>query len=242
MRYAPFLLVILLLVGCVSTDEVTNIKDDVSSVYKEFAADRQQKNAEITKVEKDMDALRKLLLDLSVSLEAQDDKIKTVLGKVDELESQIRTYWEETKAELKEIRKGKNAGQPPVKLPTGEEQYKDSFDAFQKGSYQEAFTKFADFIKANPDNPLVPNAFYWTGEAYTNLKDHEKAIVNFQEVIDKYPSSEKAPRALLRQAEAFTALDDKKSSTTLLKRVIELYPKSEEARVAERLLGKAGLQ
>jgi tol-pal system protein YbgF len=241
MRYLFFLLVCFLLVGCASTDELTNVKTDVSSVYQDFAADRQEKNDRIAKIEKDMDGLRKQFLDLSISLEARDDKIKTILGRIDELESQLRTYWEETKAQMKEVKKGRGeTGPGPVKS-TGEEQYKAGFDAFQRGAYQEGIAKLTDFIKVNPDNPLVPNAFYWTGEAYMNLQDQEKAIVNFQEVIDKYPSSEKAPRALLRQAEAFGILGDKKSSTTLMKRVIELYPKSEEARIAERQLKNSGL-
>ena len=118
--------------------------------------------------------------------------------------------------------------------------YKQAFDAFQRGLYQDSIRTFSDFVRAYPDTPLAPNARYWMGEAYMNLKDEEKAIVSFQEIIDKYPNSEKAPRALLRQAEAFGGMGDKKSSTTLLKRVIELYPKSDEARIAERLLRNLG--
>ena len=121
-----------------------------------------------------------------------------------------------------------------------EELYKQAFDAFQRGHYEDSVRAFSEFVRAYPDTPLVPNARYWMGEGYMNLKDQEKAIVSFQEVIDKYPNSDKAPRALLRQAEAFGELGDKKSSTTLLKRVVELYPKSDEARVAERLLRGLG--
>jgi tol-pal system protein YbgF len=242
MRFFPILLVFLFVAGCVSTEEVTNIKTDVDSVYKEYAADRQQKNERLTKIDQDIDALRKQLLDVSISLEAKEDKLKTVLGKLDELESQMRTYWEETKAELRAVKKGRDQVQSTPKGPAGEDQYKDAFDLLQKGSYQESIVRFSDFVKGAPDNPLVPNAYYWMGEANMSLKDYEKAIVDFQEVIDKYPSSDKASRSLLRQAEAFSVLGDKKSSTTLIKRVIELYPKSEEARLAERLLRNAGLQ
>jgi tol-pal system protein YbgF len=183
-----------------------------------------------------------------MSLESKDEKIKTILGKLEELESQLRTYWGETKGELREL---KGAGKGPTTtlqkrgpaLPQGnyEELYKQAFDAFQKGQYQESIRAFQEFVRAYPDTPLAPNARYWMGEAYMNVKDQEKAILSFQEVIDKYPDSEKAPRALLRQAEAFGELGDKKSSATLLKRVVELYPKTDEARVAERLLRGLGL-
>ena len=119
---------------------------------------------------------------------------------------------------------------------TPDEAYKQGFDAFQKGAYADGAAMFTQFVKQNPDSPLAPNAYYWMGECYMGLKDHEKAIVQFQEVVDKFPKSDKAARAMLRQAEAFAALGDKKSSTTLLKKVIELFPKSEEGRLADRML------
>jgi tol-pal system protein YbgF len=253
----PFCLLSLLLLGCASSSEVGDVRRDITTVYQDFRSYKASTDARLSKLEKDVSALsqsmrsveeltRKQFLDLSMSSESNDEKIKTILGRLDELDSQLRTYWGETKGELKELKGVRSAGGAPQKrgsaAPQGnyDELYKRAFDAFQKGQYEDSVRAFSDFVQAYPDTPLVPNARYWTGEAYMNLKDQEKAIVSFQEVIDKYPNSEKAPRALLRQAEAFGDLGDKKSSTTLLKRVIELYPKSDEARIAERLLRNLG--
>ncbi len=254
----PLCLLFLLMLGCASSSEVADVRRDVTTVYREFRSYKDSTDTRLSKLESDVSALsqsvrsieeltRKQFLDLSMSMEGNDEKIKTILGKLDELDSQLRTYWGETKGELREL-KGPRSAAPPQKkgpvVPQGnyEELYKQAFDAFQKGQYEDSVRAFSDFAQAYPDTPLVPNARYWTGEAYMNLKDPEKAIVSFQEVIDKYPNSEKAPRALLRQAEAFGQLGDKKSSATLLKRVAELYPKSDEARIAERLLRNLGAQ
>jgi tol-pal system protein YbgF len=252
----PICLLSLVLLGCASSSELGDVRRDVTTVYQEFRSYKDSTDARLSRLEKDMSALsqsmrsveeltRKQFLDLSMSSESNDDKIKTILGRLDELDSQLRTYWGETKGELKELKGARTAGGPQKKGPAVahgnyDELYKQAFDAFQKGQYDDSIRAFSDFLQAYPDTPLVPNARYWMGEAYMNLKDQEKAIVSFQEVIDKYPNSEKVPRALLRQAEAFGALGDKKSSTTLLKRVIELYPKSDEARIAERLLRNLG--
>jgi tol-pal system protein YbgF len=175
-------------------------------------------------------------------MENSNERIKGLAGKIEELESQLRAYWQEMKAELRELRKGRESS-PPGGAVKGspEELYKQGFDAFQKGSYSDAVQIFSNFAAQAPDAPLVPNAYYWMGEAYMNLKDYEKAILRFQEVVDKFPNSDKAARAMVRQAEAFQTLGDKKSSVTLLKRVTELFPKSEEARVAERML-RGGFQ
>ena len=252
----PLFLFFLTVLGCASSSEVGDVRRDVTTVYQEFRSYKDSTDGRLSRLEKDVSALsqsvrsveeltRKQFLDLSMSSESNEDKIKTILGRLDELDSQLRTYWGETKGELQELKGARAAATPQKKglvTPQGsyEELYKQAFDAFQRGLYEDSIRAFSDFVRAYPDTPLVPNARYWMGEAYMNVKDQEKAIINFQEVIDKYPNSEKAPRALLRQAEAFGDLGDKKSSTTLLKRVIELYPKSDEARIAERLLRNLG--
>ena len=257
-RHLPLCLLCLILLGCASSQDVGDVRRDITTVYREFRTYRDSTDTRLAKLEKDMSALsqtvksvedlsRKQFLDLSMSLESKDEKIRTMLGKLEELESQLRTYWGETKGALKELKGGGETPTPQRRgtaVPQGnyEELYKQAFDAFQRGLYQDSVRTFSEFVRAYPDTPLIPNARYWMGEGYMNMKDKEKAIISFQEVIDKYPNSEKAPRALLRQAEAFGELGDKKSSTTLLKRVIELYPKSDEARVAERLLRGLGVQ
>lgn len=254
----PLLVLLPLLVGCASTADVGDVRRDVTTVYQEFRNYKNSTDARLARMEKEMATLsqsvravedlnRKQFLDLSISLENKDDKIKSIMGKLEELESQLQKYWGETRGALKELKGGDSTPAPQRKtaaLPRGnyDEAYRQAFDAFQKAQYQESIRAFSDFARSFPDTPLVPNAYYWMGEAYMSLKDQEKAILNFQEVIDKYPKSEKAPRALLRQAEAFGDIGDKKSSTTLLKRVVELYPKTDEARVAERLLRNLGVQ
>ncbi len=249
-RFFPVLLLSLLAFSCASTEDVSQVRQDVTTVYSEQTSFRERTDSRLAKVEKDMKdlqkevgtpeaGLRKQVVDLSLSDQSRDDKIKAVLGRLDELEAQLRTYWEETKSELKDLKKEREASAaaqaaPPKANP--EDIYKQGFDAFQKGSYENAVGQFTQFVKESPDSPLAPNAYYWMGASYMSEKNYEKAIVQFQQVVDKFPKSDKAGKAMLRQAEAFGALGDKKSSTTLLKRVIELFPKSEEARLAERKL------
>lgn len=248
MRFLQLLLVVLFLVGCASSSEVSQVKQDVTSVYSEQASYMDRTDARLSRVERSLkelqrmvgspdEGLRKQVVDLSLAAENNNEKIKGLAGKIEELESQLRAYWQEMKAEMRELRKARESAAPAAAGKASPELlYKQGFDAFQKGSYTDAIQIFSEFVKQNQGDSLVPNAYYWMGEAYMNLKDHEKAVVQFQEVVDKFPKSDKAARAMLRQAEAFSALGDKKSSTTLLKRVVELFPKTEEARLAERML------
>lgn len=251
-RYFPLLVIALTAFGCASSEDVTQVRHDVTTVYSEQTNYRERTDARLSRIEgqiKDLQkaigtpeaGLRKQVVDLSLTDQARDEKIKAILGRLDELESQLRTYWNEVRGELKDLKASREApagtpGQAQPAKANPDELYKQGFDAFQKGEYDGAIPLFAQFVKENPDASLAPNAYYWMGESYMNVKNYEKAIVQFQEVVDRFPKSDKAGKAMLRQAEAFAALGDKKSSTTLLRRVVELYPKSEEARLAARRL------
>ncbi|MBP1747599.1 MAG: tol-pal system protein YbgF [Deltaproteobacteria bacterium] len=243
------LLLLILLTGCVTTEEATKIQGNMSSLQGDFYQFKQDTEARLAKIEKEQENVSKQVVNMYSSVDNRDEKIRNIMGKLDELEYQIKTYWAESKT-MAAAKRG-NEQPPPiltqepkkglVKAPPKtdaryEEAYKEAFDSFQRGQYETAVTKFTTFTETYSGTPLASNAFYWIGESYMNLKNYDKAILYFQEVIDKHPKSEKAPRALLSQAEAFRLTNDKKSSTTLLKRVIELYPKSEEAIIAERKL------
>jgi tol-pal system protein YbgF len=243
-KYAVIVIVVALASGCVSDDQAVQMQSTLSFLQNDLYSFKQETNAKLAQLTKDNENVGKQVVGVYSAVESRDEKIKSILGKLDELEYQLRTYWSETKAMMGGQKRPETIPMPgSIKEPGSpamdakyESAYKEAFDAYQKGAYDEAIVKFTKFIESYGGTPLIPNAFYWTGESYMNLKNYEKAIVSFQEVIDKYPKSEKAPRALLSQAEAFSQTKDKKSSTTLLKRIIELYPKSEEAIIAERKL------
>ncbi|MBA4390509.1 MAG: tol-pal system protein YbgF [Syntrophus sp. (in: bacteria)] len=242
---------IALLFGCATTEQTGQLQKSLVSLQSEILQLRQETDTKLSNMAKENEALSKQVVSIYSSVESRDDKIKIIMGKLDELEYQLRTYWAETKTILNTRKKTDNrpfAPQTPADKSANpaidgkyEDTYKDAFETFQKGRYEEASKKFSAFIESYGGTPFASNAYYWIGECYMNLKNYDQAILNFQEIIDKYPKSEKAPRALLSQAEAFRQTNDKKSSITILKRVIELYPKTEEAIIAERKLRNSSL-
>ena len=182
---------------------------------------------------------------MTAANEEREEKMRMILGKLDEMQHQLDTYWRETKNELAALRKGgpvtPSKETPQAKEETNEAPYREAFEMFQKNKYDESARKFQSFVETYPKSSLVPNAYFWLGESYMMLKDYDKAILYFQELLDKYPKNPMAPKALLSQADAFSATKDKKSSMTVLKKVIKLYPKTEEAAIAERKLRNLNL-
>ena len=123
MRFFPLLLIALFLFGCASSGEVTQVKQDVTSVYTEQTSYMQKTDARLTRLEKEMAdlqkavgspeaGLRKQVVDLSVAEENRDEKIKTILGRLDELDSQLRAYWEDMKGQLRELKKARGRDHP----------------------------------------------------------------------------------------------------------------------------------
>ena len=57
---------------------------------------------------KENEAMSKQVVNMYSSMESRDDKIKGLMGKIDELEYQLRTYWAETKSALAASKKPDN--------------------------------------------------------------------------------------------------------------------------------------
>ena len=245
----------LLLLGCASTQETNQLRRNIAYTDQElnqFRAEAAQKFADVSK---EMENIRKQMFGLNAANEEREDKMRMILGKLDELQHQLDTYWKETKNELASMRRGgspvgpgpgpvissKTPGQPEEKEETNEAAYREAFDLFQKGKYDDAVQKFQSFVQSYPKSSLLPNAYFWLGESCMMIKDYDKAILYFQELADKFPKNSMTPKALLSQADAFAATKDKKSSMTVLKKVMELYPKTEEAAIAARKLRNLAL-
>ncbi len=236
----------ILITGCASTEETAQLRRSINSVQSDVMDLRQETDSRLARMARENDTANKQVLNVYSSVENNDEKIRMLTGKIDDLEFQLKNYWAETKKLIAESKKTSTQSGGPAKIvpPADakyEDVYKDAFETFQRGNYEEAAKRFSSFIQSFPSAPLTSNAYYWLGESHFNMKNYDKAILYFQETVDKFPKSEKAPRALLSQAEAFRLTNDRKSSTTILKRIIELYPKTEEAIVAERRLRTSGV-
>jgi tol-pal system protein YbgF len=235
-------LVIFTIFGC--ADDMQQLKKDTAMIYNDLNLYKEETNKKLSNLAKEDENIRKQLTSLSNTIDNRQDEMKEIRGKLDELKFQLSNYFNELRSEVNALKKPGITPQATTKQDKTnyETAYKEAFDAYQKGQYGEAIKKFSAFIESYGGTPLVPNAYYWLGDSYMNVKDYENAILYFQEVVDKYPKSDKASRALLLQADAFSNVNDKKSSITILKKVIELFPKTEEAIIAERKLKNLSLQ
>lgn len=122
-----------------------------------------------------------------------------------------------------------------ARAPTKEEQAREmkSYDAasnlFRRNDFASAIDAFRAFVKDHPQSQLAPNAGYWIGISYANLRDYRSALAAQQEVLTRYPQSPKAPDALLAIAAIQAEQGDAGSARNTLEDIIARFPTSEAA-------------
>lgn len=121
------------------------------------------------------------------------------------------------------------------KVPSREDQAREvkAYDAasnlFRRNDFASAIEAFRAFLKDHPGSQLAPNAGYWIGISYANLRDYRNAMAAQEEVLKRYPQSPKAPDALLAIAAIQAEQGDSGSARNTLEDIIARFPGSEAA-------------
>ena len=136
------------------------------------------------------------------------------------------------------------AAAPPARPPTREEQaremrtYDNASNLFRRNDFAAAIDAFRAFLKEFPQSALAPNAEYWIGISYANLKDYRNALATQEQLLARYPQSSKAPDALLAIAAVHAEQGDAGSARNTLEDIIARYPSSEAAGKARARLAQ----
>ena len=120
------------------------------------------------------------------------------------------------------------------------DEYRRALALVRQNEYDRAVQLFREFLRANPNSPLVPNAHYWIGECYFVLGDYSQAILQFNEVRQQYPKSDRVPPALLKIGLAFLGMGNKREARIAFQKVVNDYPSSPEAAQAREKLRVIG--
>jgi tol-pal system protein YbgF len=107
--------------------------------------------------------------------------------------------------------------------------YDAASNLFRRNDFASAIEAFRAFLKDHPGSQLAPNAGYWIGISYANLRDHGSALAAQEEVLKRYPQSPKAPDALLAIAAIQAEQGDSGSARNTLEDIIARFPGSEAA-------------
>lgn len=116
--------------------------------------------------------------------------------------------------------------------------YDNALASYRAGDYQGAINAFEGLVKRYPRDALAPNAQYWIGDAWFNLRDFRAAAAAQQALIANYPDSPKIPDAMLNLSSAQLALGENPAARRTLEDLVARFPQSEAADKARQRLAK----
>lgn len=123
--------------------------------------------------------------------------------------------------------------------PAGENKlYEAAMKHFTSENFAAAAKSFQQFMEQYPGSKLAPNAQYWTGNAYSALKDFKSAIQAQQRLIAAFPNSSKVPDAMLNMASSHVELGENPEARAILEDLIARFPTTPAAEHAKRRLGQ----
>jgi tol-pal system protein YbgF len=191
------------------------------------------------------------LLDLAQRLDAAQADVRSLRGRVEELENanealrkQQRDLYADLDKRVSSASAGAGAGGlsgAPAAVAGGsaaveQAAYTQAFDALKASNYAAAIAGFRAFLSSYPASSIADNAQYWLGEAYYVTRDYEQAATAFRTVGERWPSSRKGADALVKLG--FTQFELKRfaEARTTLNEVVRRFPDTDAARLAaERL-------
>jgi len=195
------------------------------------------------------------LADVSSEIEAQNEKITQLEGRLEVAEHQTQEALEEAKKARLAATQGAaggpaagasedpTAGLPPEASASEEvRSYRAAYDAWRSDDHQQCIDRFGQFLQSFPTSQYADDASFWLADCYFKQGDLKAAILRFDDVATRYPKSEKASEALYRQGEALLKLGPNfgKAAEKAFDRVVKEYPDSrraEDARQQLKLLG-----
>ncbi|HET7403911.1 MAG TPA: tol-pal system protein YbgF [Usitatibacter sp.] len=107
--------------------------------------------------------------------------------------------------------------------------YDNASNLFRRNDFPAAIDAFRGFTREFPASALVPNAEYWIGISYANLRDYRNALAAQEGLLARHPQSPKAADAMLAIAAIQVEQGDSGSARNTLEEIIARYPGSEAA-------------
>lgn len=200
---------------------------------------------------------REYVADLQTRLDALEESLRRIEGRIEVTEHQAREALAEARAA-----RGAAAGLPvpegdepasPGDAATGGEPrdgasadevaaYRAAYAEWRSGNAPACVDRFRNFLQTYPSSAYADDSAYWLADCYFKQGDYKTAILRFDDVVSRYPTGNKAADALYRQGEALLRLGPGygKAAGKAFERVIREYPDSGRATEAKRQLDLLG--
>jgi tol-pal system protein YbgF len=200
---------------------VRNLNDSISALSRRLAAMRTASDAELAAIKQDISALQ----DLSG---ASEQRLRDLRASVEE-----KTRVPEG-ATLPDP--STPVGSAPVGGPGPAQLLQAGRDQLLKGGNSAARGAFTELITRYPNSELVPEAMFYTAQAYAAERNTAAADSVYALLITRHPTSPRVPTALYKRAVQMQANKKTADARRLFQEIIKRFPRSDEAALADERL------
>jgi len=109
-------------------------------------------------------------------------------------------------------------------------------DQLLKGGNVAARAAFAELISKYPRSDLVPEAMFYTAQAYAAERNADAADKEYASLIARFPGSPRVPTAMYKRALQMQASKKTADAKRLFQEIIKRFPRSDEAALADERL------
>ena len=191
---------------------------------------------ELTKSQNELTAIRQTLSSDVEGLKKDRTQVMTEMSKLRERVYAVNSDLTSLTTELQSVITKERAAAEKRRLEAINKQYKAALAEYNRGRHENSIVLFEEFLKANPDCELSPNAYYWIGENYYSAGNYPKALRQFQEVVDRYQGHDKAWDAQLKIGLTYFQMQDYESTYNELMVIKNYNPSYPQMKIVDKYL------
>jgi tol-pal system protein YbgF len=206
---------------------------------------RARQNEQMVQMSAQIDQLKRSLLDLNGTIDAQRADNAKLRGQIEEL-ARVVAEVQRKQADIVQGVDERIRKVEPQKVsvddkefsvdPEEKRSYDDALAGFRKGEFDRAATGFSGLLKRFPNTGYRSSALFWLGNAQYAKREYKEAIASFRSLVVAAPESPRAPEALLAIANCQAELKDPKAARRTIDELVKTYPRSEAAQAGRERL------
>ncbi|HVS59643.1 MAG TPA: tol-pal system protein YbgF [Gemmatimonadaceae bacterium] len=192
-------------------------------------------------------ALSKRLAAMRTASETEMTAMKENISQLQDLSGQSEQRLRDMRASLEEKRQQQEqaaAGAPdsassaaaPGTGPGPLQLLQAGRDQLLKGGNASARSAFNELITKYPKSEYVPEAMFYTAQAYAAERNLTAADAEYSALITRYPNSPRVPTAMYKRALQLQASKKTAEAKKLYQDIIKRFPRSDEAALADERL------
>ena len=191
-------------------------------------------------------ALSRRIAAMRTASESEMTSMKENISQLQDLSGQSEQRMRDVRAALEEKRQQQQEAAPPTPDSAGSaapatgpgplQLLQAGRDQLLKGGNAAARSAFNELITKYPKSEYVPEAMFYTAQAYAAERNLTAADAEYSSLIAKYPTSPRVPTAMYKRALQLQAAKKNAEAKKVYQDIIKRFPRSDEAALADERL------